>query len=196
VPLADELSAAGVADEAALACSCVASEQRHILRIIWRDLNRLAATMETTRDVSWLAEACIERALTACQAQLEAKFGVPTGRRSGERQELVVIAMGKLGARELNLSSDIDLIFAFPESGETLGARRSLSNEEFSRASGVRLSRPSIPRAPRVSCSASTCACGPTARAGPWPAASPPSRPTTRSRVATGSAMPWSRRDR
>jgi glutamate-ammonia-ligase adenylyltransferase len=56
---------------------------------------------------------------------------VPPGSRSGERQELVVIAMGKLGAGELNLSSDIDLIFAFPEAGETLGARRSLSNEEF-----------------------------------------------------------------
>jgi glutamate-ammonia-ligase adenylyltransferase len=115
----------------ALAVQLRRCRARHILRIIWRDLNRLAATMETTRDVSWLAEACIERALTVCQAQLEAKFGVPTGRRSGERQELVVIAMGKLGARELNLSSDIDLIFAFPESGETLGARRSLANEEF-----------------------------------------------------------------
>ncbi|MFT7287432.1 MAG: glutamate-ammonia-ligase adenylyltransferase [Halieaceae bacterium] len=105
--------------------------QRHMLRIIWRDLNRLAPTLETTRDVSWLAEACIQQALARCTAELEEKFGVPVGRDSGQRQELVVLAMGKLGAGELNLSSDVDLIFTFPEAGDTQGARRSLSNEEF-----------------------------------------------------------------
>ena len=105
--------------------------QRQQLRLVWRDLNRLAPTLETTRDVSWLAEACISRALRRVSADLEARFGVPTGRRSGARQALVVIAMGKLGARELNLSSDIDLIFAYPESGTTVGGERSLSNEEF-----------------------------------------------------------------
>ncbi len=105
--------------------------QRQLLRIIWRDLNRLAPTLETTRDVSWLAEACIQAALRHCSAELEEKFGVPRGRDSGERQELVVLAMGKLGGLELNLSSDVDLIFAYPERGETEGASRSLSNEEF-----------------------------------------------------------------
>ena len=105
--------------------------ERHMLRIIWRDLNRLAPTLETTRDVSWLADACIRLGLAHCTAELETKFGTPLGRHSGERQELIVIAMGKLGAFELNLSSDIDLIFAYPEGGETSGAKRSLSNEEF-----------------------------------------------------------------
>jgi glutamate-ammonia-ligase adenylyltransferase len=105
--------------------------QRHMLRIIWRDLNRLAPTLETTRDVSWLAEACIELALAHCRRELEEKFGTPLGRRSGKPQELVVLAMGKLGATELNLSSDIDLIFSFPEAGTTSGTARSLSNEEF-----------------------------------------------------------------
>lgn len=105
--------------------------QRHMLRIIWRDLNRLAPTLETTRDVSWLAEACIEHALAACSAELEEKWGVPTGVDSGRPQQLIVLAMGKFGAHELNLSSDIDLIFAYPEAGETVGGRRSLSNEEF-----------------------------------------------------------------
>ena len=105
--------------------------QRQMLRIVWRDLNRLAKTMETVRDVSWLAEACIAYALDSCMAPLEEKFGTPLGKRSGRRQTLVVLAMGKLGGGELNLSSDIDLIFAFPEAGETQGARRSLSNEEF-----------------------------------------------------------------
>ncbi|GAB5412520.1 MAG: bifunctional [glutamate--ammonia ligase]-adenylyl-L-tyrosine phosphorylase/[glutamate--ammonia-ligase] adenylyltransferase [Congregibacter sp.] len=105
--------------------------QREMLRIIWRDLNRLAPTLETTRDVSLLAEASIEAALQLNMAELVKKFGQPIGRASGEPQTLIVIAMGKLGARELNLSSDIDLIFTFPEGGETRGAPRSLSNEEF-----------------------------------------------------------------
>jgi len=104
---------------------------QHMLRILWRDFCRLAPTLETTRDTSWLAEASISCALSHCQAKLESRFGVPRGRDSGERQELVVLAMGKLGARELNVSSDIDLIFAFPEAGSTDGERRSLSNEEF-----------------------------------------------------------------
>jgi glutamate-ammonia-ligase adenylyltransferase len=105
--------------------------QRAMLRILWRDFNRLADTAETVRDTSLLAEACIRHALAACQAQLEARFGRPIGRRSGEPQALIVIAMGKLGARELNLSSDIDLVFAYPEAGETDGERKSISNEEF-----------------------------------------------------------------
>ena len=105
--------------------------QRHMLRIVWRDFCRLADTRETVRDTSLLAEACIAQALVSSQAELERRFGVPRGRVSGERQELIVLAMGKLGARELNVSSDIDLIFAFPEAGETDGERKSLSNEEF-----------------------------------------------------------------
>ncbi|MBP6723878.1 MAG: bifunctional [glutamate--ammonia ligase]-adenylyl-L-tyrosine phosphorylase/[glutamate--ammonia-ligase] adenylyltransferase [Halioglobus sp.] len=109
--------------------------QRHMLRIIWRDFCRLADTRETVRDTSLLAEACIAEALQRSQAALEARFGVPRGRDSGRSQQLIVLAMGKLGARELNVSSDIDLIFAFPEAGETDGApggqARSISNEEF-----------------------------------------------------------------
>ncbi|EED32085.1 glutamate-ammonia-ligase adenylyltransferase [gamma proteobacterium NOR5-3] len=105
--------------------------QRQMLRIIWRDLNRLAPTLETTRDVSWLADACITLGLKHCTAELEARYGRPLGARSGEHQELVVLAMGKLGAHELNLSSDIDLIFTYPERGNTQGAKRSISNEEF-----------------------------------------------------------------
>ncbi len=105
--------------------------QYHMLRILWRDFNRLADTLETVRDTSLLAEACVQQALAVCEAQLVKRFGRPIGQRSGQPQELIVIAMGKLGARELNVSSDIDLIFAFPEAGQTDGERRPLSNEEF-----------------------------------------------------------------
>ncbi|QIB65699.1 bifunctional [glutamate--ammonia ligase]-adenylyl-L-tyrosine phosphorylase/[glutamate--ammonia-ligase] adenylyltransferase [Kineobactrum salinum] len=104
--------------------------QYQMLRIIWRDFSRLADTLETVRDTSLLAEACIELAQSQLQTQLEARFGVPRGRHSGAAQQLIVVAMGKLGARELNVSSDIDLIFAFPEAGVTDG-ERSISNSEF-----------------------------------------------------------------
>ena len=105
--------------------------QRHMLRIVWRDFTRLADTLETVRDTSLLAEACIAEALDYSQAALEQRFGVPMGRDSGEPQRLIVLAMGKLGARELNVSSDIDLIFAFPEAGETDSDSRPISNDEF-----------------------------------------------------------------
>ena len=105
--------------------------QRHMVRIVWRDFCRLADTLETVRDTSLLAEACITEALAHSQSALEQRFGVPQGRHSKEPQQLIVLAMGKLGARELNVSSDIDLIFAFPEAGYTDSEKRSISNEEF-----------------------------------------------------------------
>lgn len=105
--------------------------QRHMLRIVWRDFCRLADTRETVRDMSLLAEACIAEALAISQAALERRFGVPRGRDSGLAQQLIVLAMGKLGAGELNVSSDIDLIFAYPERGETDSEAKSISNEEF-----------------------------------------------------------------
>ncbi|TDG15836.1 bifunctional [glutamate--ammonia ligase]-adenylyl-L-tyrosine phosphorylase/[glutamate--ammonia-ligase] adenylyltransferase [Seongchinamella unica] len=105
--------------------------QRHMLRIVWRDFCRLADTLETVRDTSLLAEACIDVALAHIQAGLQQRFGRPVGRQSGQPQQLIVLAMGKLGARELNVSSDIDLIFAFPEAGYTDGEKRQISNEEF-----------------------------------------------------------------
>ena len=104
---------------------------RHMLRIVWRDFCRLADTLETVRDTSLLAEAAVAEALAHSQAQLQSRFGVPRGRHSGAAQQLIVLAMGKLGARELNVSSDIDLIFTYPEGGQTDSAEQSLSNEEF-----------------------------------------------------------------
>ena len=65
-------------------------------------------------------------------------FGKPLD-SCGNEQKLLVIAMGKMGGGELNLSSDIDLIFAYPEAGETLGAKRSVSNQQFFERLGQRL---------------------------------------------------------
>ena len=128
-------------DEDAIMAALRRFRQQQQVRIIWRDLTRLAATMETTADLSQMADCCIQQALDWCHAQAAASFGTPTGARSGEPQQLVVLGMGKLGAGELNLSSDIDLIFGYAEAGETEGARRSLSNQEFFTRVGQRLIR-------------------------------------------------------
>jgi glutamate-ammonia-ligase adenylyltransferase len=112
---------------------------RQQLRIIWRDVNRLAELRETCGDLSALAEACIDLAYIWLYERHCLQLGTPTGARSGEAQQMVVLGMGKLGAHELNLSSDIDLIFAYPEGGETVGAKRPLDNQEFFIRLGQRL---------------------------------------------------------
>ena len=112
--------------------------RREMLRILWRDFNRSAPTMETTRDTSLLAEACVQQALDWWHAELVAEHGEPLD-REGRPQRLLVLGMGKLGARELNVSSDIDLIFTYPDKGETAGGKRPLSNQEFFIKLGQRL---------------------------------------------------------
>ncbi|PYY67146.1 bifunctional [glutamate--ammonia ligase]-adenylyl-L-tyrosine phosphorylase/[glutamate--ammonia-ligase] adenylyltransferase, partial [Pseudomonas jessenii] len=112
---------------------------RHQVRIIWRDLTRQADLVQTCRDLSDMADASIDQAYQWLYVRHCQQFGVPTGRRSGEPQQMVVLGMGKLGAVELNLSSDIDLIFAYPEGGETVGVKRALDNQEFFIRLGQRL---------------------------------------------------------
>jgi len=112
---------------------------RHQVRIIWRDLTRQADLVQTCRDLSDMADASIDQAYQWLYKRHCEQFGVPTGRRSGEPQQMVILGMGKLGAVELNLSSDIDLIFAYPEGGETVGVKRSLDNQEFFIRLGQRL---------------------------------------------------------
>jgi glutamate-ammonia-ligase adenylyltransferase len=125
--LADHLS--GVSDEQALGKGLREFRRQQMVRIIWRDLTGLADLAETLEDLSALADSCIEQALQQLYVWCCIEMGVPRNEQ-GEAQPLVVLGMGKLGARELNLSSDIDLIFAYPESGQTDGARR-LTNEQF-----------------------------------------------------------------
>ncbi|WP_446731217.1 bifunctional [glutamate--ammonia ligase]-adenylyl-L-tyrosine phosphorylase/[glutamate--ammonia-ligase] adenylyltransferase [Pseudomonas sp. CFBP 13719] len=112
---------------------------RQQVRIIWRDLNRLADLVQTCRDLSDMADACIDQAYQWLYPRQCQQLGTPMGRRSGEQQHMVVLGMGKLGAVELNLSSDIDLIFGYPEGGETQGAKRPLDNQEFFIRLGQRL---------------------------------------------------------
>ncbi|MCG8516922.1 MAG: bifunctional [glutamate--ammonia ligase]-adenylyl-L-tyrosine phosphorylase/[glutamate--ammonia-ligase] adenylyltransferase [Pseudomonadales bacterium] len=112
-------------------------------RIIWRDLLRWADLEETIAATSDLADIAIQGALDWLYADACEAFGTPYGADpvTGEEapQPMVVLGMGKLGGRELNVSSDIDLIFAFPSSGETRGGRRTLDNQQFFVRLGQRL---------------------------------------------------------
>ena len=112
---------------------------RQQVRIIWRDIMRQADLAQTCRELSELADTCIDTAYQWLYPRHCQQFGTPIGNRSGQPQHLVVLGMGKLGAVELNLSSDIDLIFGFPEGGETQGVKRPLDNQEFFTRLGQRL---------------------------------------------------------
>ena len=104
--------------------------RREMVRIAWRDIGGLADFDETVRDTSDLADAIIDTSLDRLHEWQCADLGTPIG-HTGEPQQLVVLALGKLGASELNFSSDIDLIFTFPENGQTEGGRRSVDNDRF-----------------------------------------------------------------
>jgi glutamate-ammonia-ligase adenylyltransferase len=103
---------------------------REIIRIAWRDLVGRADLSQTMADLSALADACINQAISFLNEWACRKYGIPTG-HDGSPQHLVVLGMGKLGGGELNFSSDVDLIFAYPTAGHTRGASEPISNEEF-----------------------------------------------------------------
>ncbi|TVV44386.1 bifunctional [glutamate--ammonia ligase]-adenylyl-L-tyrosine phosphorylase/[glutamate--ammonia-ligase] adenylyltransferase [Thalassolituus sp. C2-1] len=125
----DELSAGAESDEDWHKAVRVL-RRRAMVQIIWRDLLRLAPTLETTRALSDLADECVVRSLEFLSRSLFERHGHPIGKTSGNEQQMLVLGMGKLGAYELNLSSDIDLIFTYPESGETSGPKV-ITNQEF-----------------------------------------------------------------
>ena len=98
------------------------------LRVVWRHLTGAASLEETTGILSFMADRFIGAALEAAERRETARAGEPRGKESGDLQRLAVFGLGKLGGRELNLSSDIDLIFAYPEEGQTPSG---LSNQQF-----------------------------------------------------------------
>ncbi len=120
--------------------------EREMIRILWRDLAGLSTLRDTTGAMTALADACIIGALNFLARAAERNLGVPVGAASGTAQQLLVIAMGKLGAGELNLSSDVDLVFAYGESGATRseqgaakGGSAGISNQEFFTSLGQKL---------------------------------------------------------
>jgi len=131
----------GVNNEDSLIRELRLFRQRELARIIWRDLARTASLVDTTTHVSWLADVCIDQALSWLYEQASEKWGVPSTLIDGEwvPQRMVVIGMGKLGAKELNVSSDIDLMFTYQGKGCTQGGKRELDNQEFFVRLGQRL---------------------------------------------------------
>jgi glutamate-ammonia-ligase adenylyltransferase len=132
-----------VTDEASLHTALRRFRREIQFRIIWRDLLRWADLQETMTATSCFADTCIDGALEWLYEDTCAQLGTPWGINpaTGEEtpQKMVVLGMGKLGGWELNVSSDIDLIFAFPGKGETRGRRRSLDNQQFFIRLGQRL---------------------------------------------------------
>ncbi len=103
--------------------------EREMARIGYRELAGLASLDETLGDLSELADRCCQVALTCVMSELTARYGTPRDVR-GALVRPVILGMGKLGGRELNFSSDIDLICCHTASGETDGAN-GLDNGEF-----------------------------------------------------------------
>ena len=110
-----------------------------MLAVMERDLAGAADLAEVTLAMSVLAEQSIGLALASVADELTARLGIPHGADSGLPQLLHVVGMGKLGGRELNVSSDIDLIFLYPEEGETRGGQVVVTNQEYFGQVGRRL---------------------------------------------------------
>jgi glutamate-ammonia-ligase adenylyltransferase len=108
-------------DEAQLARAVRRLRKQVMVKLILRDLNGLGDLNEVMQAMTALAEIVVRQAQVCLMKTLVAQFGSPLGANSQTPQELLVIGMGKLGGGELNVSSDIDLIFVYAEDGETNG---------------------------------------------------------------------------
>ncbi|HEX8010942.1 MAG TPA: bifunctional [glutamate--ammonia ligase]-adenylyl-L-tyrosine phosphorylase/[glutamate--ammonia-ligase] adenylyltransferase [Casimicrobiaceae bacterium] len=117
-------------DEAALAFALRRLRARVGLAVLLRDLTGRADLAEVCAAHTGLAEVAIRAAVDLHHRLLVATHGEPIGADGGAPQRLIVVAMGKLGGAELNVSSDVDLVFVYPEDGATAGPK-ALANQEF-----------------------------------------------------------------
>jgi glutamate-ammonia-ligase adenylyltransferase len=105
-----------------------------VTTLIERDLTGRADLAEVVGVMTAFADFAVQSVVAAVSADMIALHGTPIGEESQQPQELIVLGMGKLGGGELNVSSDIDLIFTYPEDGDTLPTlpgQRPLSNHEY-----------------------------------------------------------------
>ncbi len=110
--------------------------RRELIRIFLRDIRRLATIAEITEEISNLADAILEHALKLARNEMDGRFGLPQETDEKGRQRTArfcIVALGKLGSRELNYSSDIDLVFLYSAEGETSGAgsKGKITNREY-----------------------------------------------------------------
>jgi glutamate-ammonia-ligase adenylyltransferase len=107
---------------------------RYFLHILWREYAATASLNETLHAISDLADHLLRGAVTYAQREVKTRFGQVHDESGGE-VGLVVLGMGKLGGRELNFSSDIDLIFLYPGGTDSDGDRSLSPHEYFTRVS-------------------------------------------------------------
>ena len=108
-------------------------------RLVWRDVLGLDTVEQTLAGSTALAEQCLSIALAAVEGEVAQRHGVVRD-EAGIEQRLVVFGLGKLGGGELNFSSDIDLVYAYPRDGESDG-RRALEAEDYFARLGQRLAK-------------------------------------------------------
>jgi len=109
--------------------------RRELLRIFLRDIRRLATIAEITEEISNLADSILESAIATACAEVDNRFGRPQeedAKGKARSASFCIVALGKLGSRELNYSSDIDLLFLYSGEGKTRGgSRKSVTNREY-----------------------------------------------------------------
>nr|MBA2340208.1 hypothetical protein [Pyrinomonadaceae bacterium] len=120
--------------------------RRELLRITIRDIRRTATLVETIEELSNLADAVLAYALTSAAQELDNRYGAPLykdERGRDRRAAFCIVALGKLGSRELNYASDIDLLFLYSDEGTTAptGERAPLTNREYFNKLGERTAR-------------------------------------------------------
>ena len=126
-------------DEAQFMANLRLARQRLMIWIAFRDLNGMASLDEVTHGLSHFAELVVADSIAYIREDLKSRFGLPWSKRNNAEMPLMVVGMGKLGGLELNLSSDIDLIFLYEHEGETIDGPKSLSNHEWFSRMGKRL---------------------------------------------------------
>ena len=125
------------ADDDAVKSALRCLRHRAMAHMALRDLCGLAPLTEIVESMTMLADVTTNFVLDYYHRQLVANYGEPLD-KAGQAQRLLIIGMGKLGGRELNVSSDVDYIFVYPEEGDTDGAR-SIENYDFFTRLGKRV---------------------------------------------------------
>lgn len=110
--------------------------RRELLRIYLRDIRGLGTITEITEEISNLADAILEYALQIARQEMNNRYGVPfeTDEKDRPKQaEFCIVGLGKLGSKELNYASDIDLLFLYSNDGMTSGQgeRGAVTNREY-----------------------------------------------------------------
>ncbi|REG82861.1 bifunctional [glutamate--ammonia ligase]-adenylyl-L-tyrosine phosphorylase/[glutamate--ammonia-ligase] adenylyltransferase [Marinomonas pollencensis] len=137
-PLFNGESAIIELDESAMMSRLRLYRQWWMVRLIALDIQQKISLTELTLRLSRLADVCVNASITWTRHHYSGLYGDALD-SAGQPQSLIVIGMGKLGGNELNLSSDIDLIFAFREHGDTQGGKKSLSHQEYFTKLGQKL---------------------------------------------------------